>query len=203
MFTVSLPLNDVLEAAGRIGGTRAQATLLRSEARRCSEADLVKLRTGLLRLGESLCRSNTNTTPSHLAPIVEDLCRRVAEAWIGGIAGDWQRTTRSRAKVIRSAQDVIHGRAAEPLTVMELCQQTGVSERTLEYAFQERFGVSPKRYLMMYRFHGVRRALRQSDPSATKIADVANTWGFWHMGQFAADYRKLFSELPSQTLHAG
>ncbi|MCK5375915.1 MAG: helix-turn-helix domain-containing protein, partial [Acidobacteria bacterium] len=32
------------------------------------------------------------------------------------------------------------------------------------------------------------------------VTDVANNWGFWHMGQFAADYRKMFGELPSQTL---
>jgi transcriptional regulator GlxA family with amidase domain len=32
-----------------------------------------------------------------------------------------------------------------------------------------------------------------------KIADAANAWGFWHMGQFAKDYRTLFGELPSQT----
>lgn len=31
-------------------------------------------------------------------------------------------------------------------------------------------------------------------------ADVANNWGFWHMGRFAADYRKFFGELPSETL---
>ncbi|NOR23809.1 MAG: helix-turn-helix domain-containing protein [Desulforhopalus sp.] len=33
-----------------------------------------------------------------------------------------------------------------------------------------------------------------------KVIDVSNVWGFWHMGQFAADYRNLFGELPSETL---
>jgi hypothetical protein len=31
------------------------------------------------------------------------------------------------------------------------------------------------------------------------ITDLANVHGFWHMGQFAADYRLLFGELPSKT----
>ena len=30
-------------------------------------------------------------------------------------------------------------------------------------------------------------------------ANVAHRWGFWHMGQFARDYRRLFGELPSET----
>jgi len=47
--------------------------------------------------------------------------------------------------------------------------------------------------------NGVRRDLQRADPSE-KIADVANRWGFWHMGQFAADYRRQFGELPSETL---
>ncbi len=33
-----------------------------------------------------------------------------------------------------------------------------------------------------------------------KISDIANLHGFWHMGKFAADYRGLFDELPSQTI---
>jgi hypothetical protein len=32
-----------------------------------------------------------------------------------------------------------------------------------------------------------------------KIADVANKWGFWHLGQLAKDYRSWFQELPSDT----
>jgi hypothetical protein len=30
---------------------------------------------------------------------------------------------------------------------------------------------------------------------------VALRKGYWHMSQFAADYRRLFGELPSSTLH--
>jgi AraC family ethanolamine operon transcriptional activator len=31
------------------------------------------------------------------------------------------------------------------------------------------------------------------------IADIANRWGFWHIGKLAADYRTQFGELPSAT----
>ncbi len=39
------------------------------------------------------------------------------------------------------------------------------------------------------------------DPAGSdlRIADIANRYGFWHMGQFAADYRRMFAELPSET----
>jgi AraC family transcriptional regulator, ethanolamine operon transcriptional activator len=46
----------------------------------------------------------------------------------------------------------------------------------------------------------VRRALRQAAPGVT-IQDIASHWGFWHLSQFAQDYRQLFGELPSDTLH--
>jgi AraC family ethanolamine operon transcriptional activator len=32
------------------------------------------------------------------------------------------------------------------------------------------------------------------------VHEVAQRWGFWHTGEFAADYCRLFGELPSQTL---
>jgi len=48
------------------------------------------------------------------------------------------------------------------------------------------------------RLNGVRRQLGRVAPDIP-ITDVANSWGYWHMGQFAADYRKHFGELPSVT----
>jgi AraC family ethanolamine operon transcriptional activator len=32
------------------------------------------------------------------------------------------------------------------------------------------------------------------------IQDIASHWGFWHLSQFAQDYKHLFGELPSATL---
>ncbi len=33
------------------------------------------------------------------------------------------------------------------------------------------------------------------------INHVSSHWGFWHSGQFASDYKKLFGELPSETVN--
>ncbi len=107
---------------------------------------------------------------------------------------------RRRDRALRRAKTYLREHAKEPVTVRDLCRVTEVSERTLRYAFLEKFGVSPKSYLLAMRLNGVRRQLRNADPSSAIIANVANHWGFWHMGQFAADYRRLFGELPSETL---
>lgn len=101
----------------------------------------------------------------------------------------------------RRALAFIDAHADEPPTIQEICRSVGVSRRTLEYAMREQTGVSPKVYLQATRLQGVRRALARAMPG-TRIADVAAAWGFWHMGQFARDYRRWFGELPSDTLAA-
>jgi len=108
---------------------------------------------------------------------------------------------RRRDHALRRVKEYLRENSQEPITVRDLHRATGVSERTLRYAFLEQFAVSPKTYLTAKRLNGVRRQLYYADPSSTTIVDVANDWGFWHMGQFAADYRRLFGELPSETLN--
>ena len=103
-----------------------------------------------------------------------------------------------RSRSLRLALDYIEEHAGGAPTVKDICRVSGASYRTLNYAFLERFGVAPKQYLQATRLDGVRKELRRREPSA-KITDVANLWGFWHMGQFAGDYRRQFGELPSET----
>ncbi len=43
------------------------------------------------------------------------------------------------------------------------------------------------------------RDLLDSHPTRA-VADVATNWGFTHLGRFAAEYKKRFGHLPSQTL---
>lgn len=105
-----------------------------------------------------------------------------------------------KGRALRRALDYLARRPAEVASVAELCRHAGVSERTLRRAFLEEFGVPPKTYLMTIRMRAVRAELQANRPEEVKIGDIANHWGFWHMGQFAADYRRHFGELPSQTL---
>jgi AraC-like DNA-binding protein len=104
-----------------------------------------------------------------------------------------------RSRALAKAMAYINHDLGESATVRDLCNNTGVALRTLNRAFRERFGIGPKAYLMRRRLSSVRATLLRA-PADTLIADVANRWGFWHMGQFARDYKATFGELPSETL---
>lgn len=108
-------------------------------------------------------------------------------------------TVSLRMRALKRSTEYIEEADGRPLTVREVCEVSGVSWRTLDYAFKERYGVSPKAYLRARRLNAVRQALRDPEPART-VREVASRQGFWHMSQFAADYRKLFGELPSETL---
>jgi AraC family ethanolamine operon transcriptional activator len=107
--------------------------------------------------------------------------------------------TRSRAT--QKALEYINDSREDVVTVRDICEKCGIASRTLNRAFRERFGIGPKSYLKHQRLSATRSELIASPPE-TLIADVANRWGFWHIGQFAKDYKALFDELPSETLKA-
>jgi AraC family transcriptional regulator, ethanolamine operon transcriptional activator len=109
-------------------------------------------------------------------------------------------SSQRRDVLLRRAKSFILENTDEPISVNRLCQYLSTNERTLRRVFLDRFGVSPKSYLQAHRLNGARKDLRLKDPATTKVSDIANDWGFWHMGQFASDYRRLFNELPSATL---
>jgi AraC family ethanolamine operon transcriptional activator len=106
-----------------------------------------------------------------------------------------------RAGALKRALRFIDDPDQPSLSVAEICKIVGASLATLERAFTEEFGVSPKAYIQSKRLDSARKQLIKSE-SGTLIADVANRWGFWHMGRFASDYRRQFGELPSQTLQS-
>lgn len=103
----------------------------------------------------------------------------------------------SRKRVVDRACELMLSQRDAPLTILQVCDRIGASPRKLEYCFNSVLGVSPAKYMRAARLNGVRRELRQCSAA---VQDVAARWGFWHMGEFAAAYRRQFGELPSQTL---
>ena len=111
------------------------------------------------------------------------------------------RHTVPRGQIIRRSMDFVDQHEGEYLSVEQLAAAAGVSERTLRDAFQQYVGVAPVRYLNRRTLNQVRRALKAADPSMATVTEIATKFGVWQLGRFARDYRYLFGELPSETLH--
>ncbi|WP_347555084.1 helix-turn-helix domain-containing protein [Robbsia sp. KACC 23696] len=127
-----------------------------------------------------------------------------------------------RRWLVDAARQYVLTHRERPIGIPELCTVLRASRRTLQYCFQDIYGMSPQRYLRATRLNGVRRALlhRGEDafaasssvstdralsrvagvaPSRQTVQEVAAEWGFWHHSQFTADYRQLFGMTPSET----
>ncbi|NYT35425.1 helix-turn-helix domain-containing protein [Allopusillimonas soli] len=104
-----------------------------------------------------------------------------------------------RHHVIERARELVLALPAEDISIPQLCRALHVSRRTLQYCFQDVVGMPPLRYLRIVKLNQVRRMLRHSDGCHDPVTQAAMSWGFHHLGQFAADYRQIFGELPSET----
>lgn len=86
------------------------------------------------------------------------------------------------------------------LSIRDLCKTSNVSERTLEYAFLEKFKVSPSQYIKAYRLNMVKNELFKLKGQNVLISDTASKFGFYHMGQFSADFKRHFGINPSNIM---
>ncbi|RUU28329.1 helix-turn-helix domain-containing protein [Mesorhizobium sp. M6A.T.Ce.TU.016.01.1.1] len=77
-----------------------------------------------------------------------------------------------------------------------------VSRRTLHRAFQHTLGIGPLAYLRLRRLSAVHRALTMAEPAYAGVTRAALDFGFTDLGRFAAFYKRLFGEFPSQTLRS-
>jgi AraC family ethanolamine operon transcriptional activator len=157
--------------------------------------ELTQRLSGLMALGLS--------TPGALGTAegdrLEQECVRVLVAALFPPAtGRVELLSHARARLLRRAEDLMRARLTEPVGAIDLCRELGASDRTLRLAFNERYGLGPMVFYKCLRLNAVRDRLR-AEPSAG-IAAVAGDYGFEHQGNFAADYRRLFGERPSDTV---
>lgn len=105
-----------------------------------------------------------------------------------------------RYSMIKALEEFITENIDRPLTLKDLCTAAKTNLRSLAYGVQDFYGLSPMEYLKIKRLNGVRRNLKRSDPSQVTVVQIAENWGFWSMGHFSRDYKRIFGELPSETL---
>ncbi|WP_240455586.1 helix-turn-helix domain-containing protein [Halomonas faecis] len=105
----------------------------------------------------------------------------------------------ARKRIVDRACDYALAHCDAPPSIVDLCNRVGASRRKLQYCFQETLGINPVAYLRALRLNAAHRDLLQAGESRN-VQDIAAHWGFWHLSRFAADYRRLFGECPSDTL---
>jgi len=104
-------------------------------------------------------------------------------------------------RVVREAMDYLESRLCERVTMTELARHTHTSVRTIQQGFRAELGTTPMLYLRERRLERVREDLTDAEPAdGVTVTEVAERWGFTHLGSFAGLYRKRWGESPSQTL---
>ena len=103
-------------------------------------------------------------------------------------------------RLLRRAEDFMRANLRHNLYINEICDAAGVSERALRYAFDDLLGISPNRYLSLLRLCAACRGLSSAEAGRTSVKAIALSCGLWDLSRFAENYRRVFGELPRDTL---
>lgn len=203
VFTISFSEERISELARSLVGSDYDRLVAGRELLEASPLLMRELR----RAARTFVRSSTDleSAPGSSAPARPDPGLDLMETLVEALDFDGPSPTATprwvRNRAVHRTLELIEAREREVLSVADLCEVAGVSRRTLEYAYRERFGLSPKAYMIVRRLNGARCELKRAGDGAS-ITWIANEWGFHHMSQFAAIYRKLFGERPRETLRS-
>lgn len=174
-----------------------EPTLMGPHLRYILPESAVRLRRLLAAAFEALSGSmEIDNSPVLRGALCRDVQSVLSEALVHKFAsGAYVMPVARRSQLVRKARELAIGAPDGNITVEGMCKELGVSRRTLQNCFQEALGIRPATYLRAVRLNGARRAIK----NCGSVTEAATTWGFWHFGRFARDYRALFGELPSMT----
>jgi AraC family ethanolamine operon transcriptional activator len=193
VFTISVKQESIAAVCERFGMALPPARLL-AETFRPPPRRLCALRQNLHRL------MNASGPGGYLS--AQHLVEELVVVWLRSSAERTRNaiSVRSRDLAIRRCLERIEQADWTELSPAVLCEIGGVGERTVQYAFRERFGLTPGAFLKARRLAAVRERLLRADQIDETVGDISAALGFWHPGHFAADYRRAFGEVPSETL---
>ncbi len=104
----------------------------------------------------------------------------------------------ARRKLDHVCQYIL-ARLNQPISLTALEQTGRMSKRSLHYAFQDRFGVTPMQWVRQERLTLAHSQLAIAT-RGTSITSLALSCGFTKPARFASYYQQQFGELPSVTL---
>lgn len=199
-FTVTISETFLATVAEKHGLPEPRHFLPKGEVLQCNPKNIMEIQTLLESISVFLKLTDGKTVD---ALMNSEIKHKIGSQFLIALAASKniqprKRQFSHRKRAVDCVLEYVNADLSTTRSIHELCGVAEVNERTLRNIFYEQFSLSPNKFINRYKLNLVRSDLKKL-ASRTYIADIANEKGFWHMGQFAADYRNLFGELPSQT----
>jgi len=96
----------------------------------------------------------------------------------------------------------IEARIKQDISVEQLAQFAGLSQRSLYQVFKDQARMSPRSYIRRKKLEHVYATLMDPAVRVASVTAVALDYGFTHLGRFAELYKSSFGVLPSESLKA-
>ena len=193
VFTISLPVPDWARLENEAGALAELTAEQVGRVCRCSPDSMGVLRQALRRAEATAIGQDANDEATIPTLALEAVRTAVAPSAAVQIGSD-------RRRALLGAVAYFDAKLRRSIRIADVCRSAGVSERTLQYAFQAEFGLTPMQYLHARRLQRVRRELVRASTRRGIIDGIARAHGLRHGGRFADDYRAMFGERPSETL---
>jgi AraC-like DNA-binding protein len=89
------------------------------------------------------------------------------------------------------------------LSVREIADEIGVTERALQSVFKAQLGMTPAEVVRRCRVERIRQDLLNGANAGATVIETASRWGIRNRSTLVSLYRKYFHETPAQTLSRG
>jgi AraC-like DNA-binding protein len=201
IFTLALR-NDLLENAARSFYNKAVTDFLgeAGSVAHCHPDKISRLRLMLVDLMQKAKNGNSKISTFFTGEVERQICFEILNCLDHSTAHSRGVDRSKRHRAMKLSLDMIASRSPQDISVLDLVNNSGVSQRTLEYAFLDRFAITPQQYLNALRLHRVHLQLLSSHQRATTVEEVAQQHGYTQSGHFAQAYRAIYGQLPSRTL---
>jgi AraC family ethanolamine operon transcriptional activator len=134
--------------------------------------------------------------PNHLLDEFSDSLFDIAADRTSSSIGDRTETRDYYWKVLRNMFQEVTNNASEVRSIEDLIARLQISRGTMQTVVKATLGMKASEFLRAIRLNKVLRDISLHG----SVTDSATRSGFFHFGHFAREYKKLFGELPSQTL---
>jgi AraC-like DNA-binding protein len=104
------------------------------------------------------------------------------------------------AKYRRAYRYLLEHLDCAELSVREIADDMGVTERALQWAFKNHLGMTPGEVMQRCRVERIRADLLRDDAPGHSVIETAARWGIRNRSTLVTSYRKYFRETPTETL---